>query len=44
VRITQLDPLVTLEFYEISNHGRKLPPEVVEFGAFLRTYIARRVS
>lgn len=44
VRITQLDPLVTLEFHEISNHGRKLPPEAIEFGAFLKTYIARRVS
>jgi LysR family carnitine catabolism transcriptional activator len=44
VRITQLDPLVTLEFHEITNRGRKLPPEAVEFGAFLKTYIARRVS
>jgi LysR family transcriptional regulator, carnitine catabolism transcriptional activator len=44
VRITQLDPVVTLEFHEISNRGRKLQPEAIEFGAFLRTYIARRVS
>ena len=44
VRITKLDPLVTLEFHEISNLGRKLSPEVIEFGRFLKTYIARRVS
>lgn len=44
VRITQLDPLVTLEFYEISNRGRKLQPEAIEFGGFLKTYIARQVS
>lgn len=43
VRITELDPVVTLEFYEISNRGRKLPPEAIEFGAFLKTYIARHV-
>jgi len=44
VRITELDPLVTLEFHEITNRGRKLPSEAVEFGVFLKTYIARRVS
>jgi len=44
VRITELDPAVTLEFYEISNRGRKLQPETIEFGTFLKTYIARRVS
>ena len=44
VRITQLDPVVTLEFHEISNRGRKLQPEALEFGAFLKTYIARRVG
>jgi hypothetical protein len=32
------------EFQEINNRGRKLPPEAIEFGAFLKTYIARRVS
>ncbi len=26
VRITELDPVATLEVYEISNWGRKLPP------------------
>jgi DNA-binding transcriptional LysR family regulator len=44
VRITELDPVVTLEFQEISNRGRKLPPEAIEFAAFLKAYIARRVS
>jgi hypothetical protein len=36
--------VVTLEFQEISDRGRKLPPEAIEFGAFLKAYIARRVS
>jgi LysR family carnitine catabolism transcriptional activator len=43
VRTMELDPVVTLDFYEISNRGRKLAPEAIEFGAFLKTYIARRV-
>jgi LysR family transcriptional regulator, carnitine catabolism transcriptional activator len=44
VRITELEPVVTLEFHEISNRGRKLQPEAIEFGAFLKKYIARRVN
>jgi hypothetical protein len=44
VQITELDPEVILEFYLISNRGRKLPPEVIELGAFLKGYIARRVN
>ena len=44
VRITALDPLVTLEFHEISNRGRKLPAEAIEFCTFLKTYIAQRVN
>jgi DNA-binding transcriptional LysR family regulator len=44
VRIMELEPVVTLEFHEISNRGRKLPAEAIEFGAFLKTYIARRLS
>jgi hypothetical protein len=35
---------VTLEFYEISNRGRKLQLEAIEFGTFLKAYIARQVS
>jgi DNA-binding transcriptional LysR family regulator len=44
VKISQLDPEVTLEFHEISNRGRKLPPDAIEFAAFLKSHIARRVS
>jgi LysR family transcriptional regulator, carnitine catabolism transcriptional activator len=44
VRVTKLDPEVTLDFYEISNRGRKLPPEASEFAAFLKTFLARRVG
>jgi hypothetical protein len=35
-----VDPIVTLEFYEISHRGRKLPEEAGEFSAFLKRYIA----
>jgi DNA-binding transcriptional LysR family regulator len=44
VRVTRLEPEVTLDFYEISNRGRKLPPEASEFATFLKTYLARRVG
>jgi hypothetical protein len=40
----ELEPVVTLEFHEISTRGRKVPAEAIEFGAFLKTYIARRLS
>ncbi len=36
-----VEPVVTLEFHEISNRGRKLPPEAADFSAFLKMYIAR---
>jgi LysR family carnitine catabolism transcriptional activator len=36
-----IDPVVNLEFYQISNRGKKLPPGAEEFTAFLKTYIAR---
>lgn len=36
-----IDPVVNLEFYQISNRGKKLPPGAEEFTAFLQTYIAR---
>lgn len=36
-----VDPVVTLEFYEISSRGRKQPAEASEFSAFLKKYIAR---
>lgn len=44
VRITKLEPTVTLEFYEISNRGRKLPAEASEFSAFLKTYLIRNIG
>jgi DNA-binding transcriptional LysR family regulator len=44
VRVTRLEPEVTLDFYEISNRGRKLPPEASGFASFLRSYLARRVG
>lgn len=36
-----VDPVITLEFYEISHRGRKLPEEAAEFSGFLKRYIAR---
>jgi LysR family transcriptional regulator, carnitine catabolism transcriptional activator len=36
-----VEPLVTLEFYEISSRARKLPAEASEFSTFLKRYIAR---
>jgi LysR family transcriptional regulator, carnitine catabolism transcriptional activator len=36
-----VEPVVTLEFYKISNRGKKLPVEAAEFSAFLKMYIAR---
>lgn len=44
VRVTKLEPEVTLDFYEISNRGRKLPPEATEFAGFLKTFLTRRVG
>ena len=44
VRVSKLEPEVTLDFYEISNRGRKLPPEATEFAAFLKTFLARKVG
>jgi DNA-binding transcriptional LysR family regulator len=44
VRVSKLEPEVTLDFYEISNRGRKLPPEATEFAAFLKTFLARRIG
>ena len=44
VRVTKPEPEVTLDFYEISNRGRKLPPEASEFATFLKTFLAWRVG
>ncbi len=35
-----VEPVVTLEFHQISHRGRKLPEEAAEFSAFLKKYIA----
>jgi DNA-binding transcriptional LysR family regulator len=34
-----VDPVVTLEFYEISRRGTRLPEEAAEFSDFLKKYI-----
>jgi LysR family carnitine catabolism transcriptional activator len=44
VRVSKLEPVVALDFYEISNRGRKLQPEASEFAAFLKTFLLRRVG
>jgi DNA-binding transcriptional LysR family regulator len=36
-----IDPIVNLEFHQISIRGKKLPPGSDEFTAFLKTYVAR---
>jgi LysR family transcriptional regulator, carnitine catabolism transcriptional activator len=36
-----IDPVVNLDFYQISNRGKKLPPGADEFTALLKTYIAK---
>ena len=36
-----VEPVVTLEFYEVSNRGAKLAQEAAEFSSFLKRYIAR---
>jgi LysR family carnitine catabolism transcriptional activator len=35
-----VEPIVTLEFYEISSRGKRLPEEAAEFSAFLKNFIA----
>jgi LysR family transcriptional regulator, carnitine catabolism transcriptional activator len=35
-----INPVVNLEFHQISNRGKKLPPGADEFTAFLKTYVA----
>jgi LysR family carnitine catabolism transcriptional activator len=38
------NPKVTMDFYQVRNRGRKLPPVSDEFTAFLQGYIARWVG
>jgi hypothetical protein len=35
-----VEPIVTQEFYEISNRGARTPEDAAEFSAFLKKYIA----
>jgi len=35
------NPVVNLDFYQISNRGRKLPLGAEDFTSFLKGYIAR---
>jgi len=36
-----INPIVNLDFYQISDRGKKLPPGAEEFTSFLQSYIAR---
>lgn len=36
-----INPVVTLDFHQIRNRGKKLPPVAEDFTAFLQSYIAR---
>jgi len=36
-----VNPVVTLDFYQISNRAKKLPTGTEEFMSFLQSYIAR---
>jgi DNA-binding transcriptional LysR family regulator len=41
VMIRLINPVVTLDFHQIRNRGRKLPLAAEEFTSFLKSYIAR---
>ena len=36
-----VEPVVSLEFYQITSRGRELPGEAAEFSQFLKMSIAR---
>ena len=36
-----INPVVNLEFHQITNRGKKLPPGADDFTAFLKIYISR---
>ena len=36
-----IKPVVTLDFHQIQQRGKKLPPEAEDFTTFLQRYIAR---
>jgi LysR family carnitine catabolism transcriptional activator len=35
-----IDPVVTLDFHQISRRGKPMPPGADDFAAFLKAYIA----
>ena len=39
-----INPVVELEFHQISNRGKKLPPGADEFSAFLKSFFARELA
>ena len=39
-----INPVVDVEFYQISNRGKKLPPGADEFSAFLTSFFARELA
>jgi hypothetical protein len=36
-----INPIVNLDFYQISDRGKQLPPGTEDFTSFLQSYIAR---
>lgn len=41
VTMTQLTPVVHLEYHQISNRAKPMAPDAVEFTAFLKTHVSR---
>lgn len=39
-----INPVVEVEFHQISNRGKKLPPGADEFSAFLKSFFARELA
>jgi len=39
-----INPVVDVEFHQISNRGKKLPPGAEEFSAFLKSFFARELA
>jgi len=39
-----INPVVDVEFHQISNRGKKLPPGADEFSAFLKSFFVRELS
>jgi LysR family transcriptional regulator, carnitine catabolism transcriptional activator len=39
-----INPVVDVEFHQISNRGKKLPPGADEFSAFLKSFFARELA